>query len=120
MRNNFGFWSLVIVLLKFLFGVVDHAVTFGRSSLVVLHHMNCMNSPYTSGETVRRTSKTFWNARTCSRSSITVPSLVGLRLRTPPGEQKMSRLLSVCPSVTLLSGKGCPDEFAQAASELRF
>jgi len=51
-RNNFGFWSLVVVLLKFLLGVVDQAAAFGRSSLVVLYHMNCMNSPYISSETM--------------------------------------------------------------------
>jgi len=56
-----------------------------------------------SGETMCQTPKSFRGARTCSRSSITVPSLVELGFHPPPGDQKrwvfcLSVCLSVCPS----------------------
>jgi len=38
-----------------------------------------------SGKTMRQTPKRFCGERTCSRSSITVPSLVGLGFHPPPG-----------------------------------
>jgi len=41
-----------------------------------------------SGETMRQTPKRFRAAKTCSRSSITVPSLVGLGFHPPPGQPK--------------------------------
>ena len=41
-----------------------------------------------SGETMRQTPKRFGGARTCSRSSITMPSLVGLEFHPPPGWPK--------------------------------
>ena len=53
-------------------------------------------SPPPSGETMRQTPKRFRGARTCSRSSITVPSLVGLGFHTPPGPPKTLSFLSVC------------------------
>jgi len=37
-----------------------------------------------SGETMRRTPESFRDGRTCSRSSITMPSLVWLHIRPPP------------------------------------
>jgi len=40
------------------------------------------------GETMRQTPKSFRGARTCSRSSITMPSLVGFRFHPPPGWPK--------------------------------
>ena len=54
-----------------------------------------------SGETTRQTTKR--GERTCSRSSITMPSLVGLGFHPPPGWPKTLSFLSVCLSVTLLS-----------------
>jgi len=47
-------------------------------------------------ETIRQTPKSFRGARTCSRSSITMPSLVGLGFHPPPGGQKR---FFVCLSV---------------------
>jgi len=41
-----------------------------------------------SGKTVHQTRKCFGGARTCSRFSITVPSLVGLGFSLPLGRQK--------------------------------
>ena len=41
-----------------------------------------------SGETMRQTTKPFGGERTCWRSSITMPSLVGLGFHPPPGGQK--------------------------------
>jgi len=41
-----------------------------------------------SGVTIRRTPKSFRGARTCSRSSITMPSLVGLGFHPPPRRLK--------------------------------
>ena len=55
-----------------------------------------------SGETMRQTTKRFPGERTCSRSSITMPSLVGLGFHPPPGWPKtLSFFLSVCLSVCL-------------------
>jgi len=52
-----------------------------------------------SGETMRQTRKSFRGARTCSRYSITMPSLVGLGFHPPPGWPKTLSFLSVCLSV---------------------
>jgi len=41
-----------------------------------------------SGETMRQTPKRFRGARTCSRSSVTMPSLVGLGFHPPLGWTK--------------------------------
>ena len=38
-----------------------------------------------SGETMSETPKRFTGARTCSMSSITMPSLMGLGFHPPPG-----------------------------------
>jgi len=51
-------------------------------------------------ETMRQTPKSFRDARTCSRSSITMPSLVGLGFHPPPEWPKtMTFCLSICLSV---------------------
>jgi len=64
-----------------------------------------------SGETMRQTPKSFRGARTCSRSSITMPSLVGIGFHPPPGRRKTLSFLFVCPSVTLLNVRVCaPDK----------
>jgi len=55
------------------------------------------------------TSKIFGGARMCSRSSITMPSFVGLRFHPPPGRPKTLSVficLSVNLSVTLLKVAG--------------
>jgi len=52
-----------------------------------------------SGETVRQTAKSFRGTRTCSRSFITMPSLVGLRFHPPPWQPKTLSFFSVCLSV---------------------
>ena len=54
-----------------------------------------------SGETMHQTPKRFRGARTCSRSSVTMPSLVGLGFHPPPGLLKSLSFLSVCLSVCL-------------------
>jgi len=53
-----------------------------------------------SGETMRQTTKRFPGERTCSRSSITVPSLVGLWFHPPPRWPKTLSFF-VCLSVCL-------------------
>jgi len=53
------------------------------------------------GETMRQTPKRFRGARTCSRSSITMPSLVGLGFHLPSGQAKTLSFLSVCLFVCL-------------------
>jgi len=56
----------------------------------------------TSGKTMRQTPRSFRGARTCSRSSITMPNLVGLGFHRPPGWPKTLSFfvcLSVCLSV---------------------
>ena len=60
------------------------------------------------GETMHRIPKSFRGARTRSRSSITMPSLVGLGFHPPPWQpQTLCFLfcLSVCSFVTLASAK---------------
>ena len=54
-----------------------------------------------SGETMRQIIKIFGGARTCSRSSITISSLVGLGFHPPPGWPKTLSFfcLFVCLSV---------------------
>jgi len=54
-----------------------------------------------SGETMHQTPKSFRGARTCSRSSITMPSLVGLEFHLPPGQPKTLSFLFVCLFVCL-------------------
>ena len=48
-----------------------------------------------SGDTMRQTPKSFRGAKTCSRSSITMPSLVGLGFHPPLGRPKTLRFF-VC------------------------
>jgi len=50
-----------------------------------------------SYETTCQISKRFRGARTCSRSSITMPSLVGLGFHLPPEWPKTLSFLTVCP-----------------------
>jgi len=52
-----------------------------------------------SGETMRHTPKSFRGARTCSRSSVTMPSLAGLGYHPPPGWPKTLSFF-VCLFVT--------------------
>ena len=60
-----------------------------------------------------------FNARTCSRSSISVPSLLGLGFRTPPkSKHVLFARLSICHTITLLTRKVCGSDFAQKALEL--
>jgi len=56
-----------------------------------------------SSETMRNASdpKSFRGARTCLRSSITMPSLVVLGFHLPPGQPKALSFLFVCLSVCL-------------------
>jgi len=68
-----------------------------------------------SGETMRQTPKSFRGARTCSMSSITMPSLVGLGFHPPPRRPKTLSFLSVCLFVclfvTLLNVRVCAPEY---------
>jgi len=57
-----------------------------------------------SGETMRQIPKSFGGARTCSRSSITVPSLVGFGFHWPPGWPKTLSFF-VCLSVCVCSSR---------------
>jgi len=73
-----------------------------------------------SGEIMRQTPKCFRGARTCSRSSITMPSLVGLGFHPPLGWPKTLSFLSVCLLfVTLLNARVCAPDFAMKALEYR-
>ena len=55
----------------------------------------------------------------CSRSSITMPSLVGLGFHPSPGKRKTLSVLSVCLSVTLLNVRVCAPDFTMKALEYR-
>ena len=75
---------------------------------------------------MRQTTKRFQGERTCSRSSITMPSLVGLGFHPPPGWPKtlsffvcLSVCLFVCLFVTLLNVRDCAPDFAMKALEYR-
>jgi len=77
-----------------------------------------------SGETVRQTPKSFRGARTCSKSSITLPCLVGLGLHPPPRRPKtlsfcLSVCLSVCLFVRLFNVRDCAPDFATKSLEYR-
>ena len=75
-----------------------------------------------SGETMRQATKRFRGERTCSRSSITMPSLVRLGFHPPPGWPKMLSFfvcLFVGLSVTLLNVRVCASDFAMKALEYR-
>jgi len=76
-----------------------------------------------SGEIMHQTPKRIRGARTCSRSSITMPCLVSLGFHPPPGRPKTLRFLSacltVCLSVTLLNVRDCAPDFAMKVLEYR-
>ena len=66
---------------------------------------------------MHQTPKSFGGARTCSRSSITVPSLVGLGFHRLPGWPKMLTFcLPVCLFVTFFNVRDCAPDFAMKAS----
>jgi len=75
-----------------------------------------------SGETMRQTAKSFRGARTCSRSSINMPCLVGFGFHPPPVWPKTLEFfacLSVCLFITLLNVRDCAPDFAVKALEYR-
>jgi len=77
--------------------------------------------PQIFSATMRRTSKSFPDARMCSRSSITMPSFLG-RILPAAGAAKNVEVfvcLSVCLSATLLNVRVCVPNFAMKALEYR-
>ena len=64
-------------------------------------------------ETVRRTSKIFQGAATCSRPSVTMPTLVKLGFHPLLGRP------IACLSVTLLNIRDCAPDFAMKALQYR-
>jgi len=82
---------------KILLDLLEALWSYGGFQLRVSGFPKC--SVPTSGETMRQTPKSFRGARTCSRSSITLPSLVALGFHPPPGWSKTLSFLSVCLSV---------------------
>ena len=68
---------------------------------------------------MRQTPKIFRGARTCSGSSITVPSLMGRGFHPPPGWPKTLSFLFVCLFVTLLNVRDCVPDFAMKVLEHR-
>ena len=73
-------------------------------------------SATSSGETIRQTPNLFQAERTCSRSSITVPSLVGLGFHPPPGWPKT---LSFCVCLFVVGG-GYSNPLSSGISPLFF
>jgi len=65
--------------------------SYGGFKLTVSGYPQIFNAP--SGETMPQTPKVLEVVRTCSMSSITMPSLVGLGFHPPPGRPKT---LSFC------------------------
>jgi len=76
-----------------------------------------------SGETMSQSPKSLRDARTCSRSSIAMPSLVRLGFHSPPGWPKtlsfLSDCLFICLFVTLLNVRDCAPDFAMKTLEYR-
>ena len=73
-----------------------------------------------NGETMRQTPRRFRGARSSSRSSIIMPSLVGIGFYPLPGRPKTLRFfvcLFVCVSVTLLNVRACAHDFTTKALE---
>jgi len=95
--------------------------SYGGFKLTGFGYPQIFSAP--SSESMRQTPTSFRGARTCSRSSITVPSLVGLGFHPPPGWPKtlsfLSVCLSVCLSVTLLNVRDCSPDFSMKALEYR-
>jgi len=69
--------------------------SYGSFNLTGSGYPQIFSAP--SGETIRQTTKRFRGARTCSRSSITIPCLVWLVFHPPPGWRKNVDFF-VCPS----------------------
>ena len=95
--------------------------SYGGFKLTGSGYLQILSAP-PRGETLRQTPKSFRGARTCSRSSITVPSLVGLGFYPPPGwPETLSFLfvcLFVCPS-RFLNFRVCAPNLAMRALEYR-
>ena len=81
-----------------------------------------------SSKTMRQTSKRFRGARTCSRSSITIPSLVWHGFHAPPGWRKTLSFLSVRHAFLVhhalsvhhaFERQSCSHDFAMKALENR-
>ena len=81
-----------------------------------------------NGETMRQTTKRFRGARMCSRSSITIPSLVWSDFtRRRVGEKTLSFLsvrhaflsVTLCLSITLLNVRVCSPDIAMKTLENR-
>jgi len=70
---------------------------------------------------LRQTPKSYRGARTCSMSSITMPSLVGLGFHPPPGRTKTLSFFCLFVSlfVTLLNIRVCAPNFTMNALEHR-
>ena len=72
----------------------------------------------TSAEPIRPIAKRFQGVTTCSVPSTNMPSLLGLKLCTSPGELKTFRFcLTVCWSVKLLNDAACANDFNQLSLE---
>jgi len=61
----------------------------------------------------------FWDARTCSRSSITMPSLWGLDLTHHWSSQKHCVFVCLSVYVTLLNDRVCAHDFAMKPLEYK-
>ena len=82
--------------------LLDGLRSYGGFNMGVLSwwcRVSAKSSAARSGETMRQTRKSFRGARTCLRSSITVPSLVGLGFHPQPEKPKTLSFLSVCQFV---------------------
>ena len=58
--------------------------SYGRFNLTGFDYPQIFSVP--NGETMRQTAKRFGGERTCSRSSITMPTLVAIGFHPPPGQ----------------------------------
>jgi len=72
--------------IKVLLDLLKGLWSYGGFNLMGSGNPQIFSAP--GGETMRQTTKRFRGARTCSRSSITTPSLVWLGFHPPPGWRK--------------------------------
>jgi len=94
--------------------------SYGRFKLTGSGYPQIFIAP--SGKAMRQTLKSFRGARMCSRSSITMPSLVGLGFHPPLGRPKTLSFfvcLFVCLFVTLLNVRNCAPDCTMKALEYR-
>ena len=85
------------LVVKISFDLFNGLLSYGGFKLTVSGCSQIFSAPWRRN--YASDPRSFRGARTCSRSSITMPSLAGLGFHPPAGQQKTLSFLSVCLSV---------------------